>query len=157
MLHILRYLICFSVASAAFAQTSKPVFDPMNAPVPAAAKPVAAVLAKAAPIPTPVPAKTVAAAPVRTPATAAAAPVVAAVPPVAALPVKPVGPMVVPFDQLETHVGKIVSIKTNLRTTRKGMLKRFNRAGIVIEDTSRGFAMSIDIPRSTVVEVTVQN
>ena len=77
--------------------------------------------------------------------------------PVAALPVKPVGPMVVPFDQLETHVGKMVSIKTNLRTTRKGMLKRFNRAGIVIEDTSRGFAMSIDIPRSTVVEVTVQN
>lgn len=157
MLHILRYLICFSVASAAFAQTSKPVFDPMNAPVPAAAKPVAAVPAKAAPIPTPVPAKTVVAAPVRTPATAAAAPVVAAVAPVAALPVKPVGPMVVPFDQLEAHVGKMVSIKTNLRTTRKGVLKRFNRAGIVIEDTSRGFAMSIDIPRSTVVEVTVQN
>jgi hypothetical protein len=64
---------------------------------------------------------------------------------------------VVPYDELEAQVGKSVAIKTNLRTTRKGTLKRFNRAGLVIEDTSRGFAMNIDIPRSTVVEVTVLN
>ncbi len=149
MLHILRYFLCFAAASAAFAQASKPMFDPMNAPATAASKPAAAAPAKTPPPParaaTPAPATTAVVAPV------------AAAAPAAALPVKPVGPTVVPFDQLETHVGKMVSIKTNLRTTRKGILKRFNRAGIVIEDTSRGFAMSIDIPRSTVVEVTVQN
>ncbi len=79
------------------------------------------------------------------------APAAAAKPEAAA----PKGPHVVPFEALENHVGKSVVIKTNMRTTRSGVLKRFNRAGLLIVDKSRGFAMEIDIPRSTVKEVTV--
>ena len=71
--------------------------------------------------------------------------------------VVPAGPRKVAYEELEGQIGKSIVIKTNLRTTRKGTLKRFNRAGLVIEDMSRGFAMNIDIPRSTVVEVTVVN
>ena len=69
----------------------------------------------------------------------------------------PSGPRVVPYEALEGQVGKSIVIKTNMRTTRRGTLKRFNRAGLLLTDTSRGFAMDIDIPRSTVKEVTVVN
>lgn len=125
-------------ATAVSAQTREPVFDPLNAPDPApreqAVKPVA----------TP-PAPAVAAKPTQA---VVAKPVPAVV---------PAGPRKVAYEELEGQIGKSIVIKTNLRTTRKGTLKRFNRAGLVIEDMSRGFAMNIDIPRSTVVEVTVVN
>ena len=73
----------------------------------------------------------------------------------AASPIAPAAPRVVSYDELETQVGKSIQIKTNLRTQRKGVLKRFNRAVLIIEDRSRGFAMNVEIPRSTVVEVTL--
>ena len=148
MLHLLRYLVVFVAAASASAQSSKPVFDPLNPPADTVAKPPpkpAATLApKVAPVLAAPAAKTTVPAAATAPATAVPAP-------------KPSGPQTVSFDELEQHVGKQISITTNLRTTRKGTLKRFNRAGIVIEDSSRGAAMNIDIPRSTVVSVQVLN
>ncbi|MBK6728476.1 MAG: hypothetical protein IPG63_14780 [Xanthomonadales bacterium] len=139
-----------AVLAAPAAAVAKPVFDPLNSPVPATTKaapaPAAAVPAKA-PV-APVPAK----APVVATSPAAAAPAQAAFDPLHAA-----GPRVVAFDELEQYVGKAIQIKTNMRTTRKGTLKRFNRAGLIIADVSRGFSMEIDIPRSTVVEVQVKD
>ena len=143
-----RVVICLLVLAMPIVASAqqKPVFDPLNAPESAATKP------RATAAPAPVETMVVTPEPERVnppPPVATAAPKPA--------PVVPSGPRVVAYDELETQVGKSIAIKTNLRTTRKGTLKRFNRAGLVIEDMSRGFAMSIDIPRSTVVEVTVLN
>ena len=67
----------------------------------------------------------------------------------------PSGPRVVTYDELESQVGKRIQIKTNLRTQRNGVLKRFNRAVLIIEDRSRGFVMDVEIPRQTVTQVTL--
>lgn len=132
---------------------AKPVFDPLNSPMPATTKaappPAVAAPAKVAPVAA-VPAKAPLVA--TTPATVAAA---AAQP--AFDPLHAAGPRVVAFDELEKYVGKPIQIRTNMHTTRKGTLKRFNRAGLIIADVSRGFSMDIDIPRSTVVEVQVKD
>jgi hypothetical protein len=145
-LRLLLISCCFA-ASATWA--AKPKFDPMNPdpsllapkPVPAA-KPAAPTVKPAAPA-----AKPAGAAQAK-PAAGGAKPLVD--------PLTASIPRVVPYEELERHVGKFIIIKTNLRTQRKGVLKRFNRAGLQIEDTSRGFAMNIDIPRSTVAEVSVK-
>ncbi|MBK7146794.1 MAG: hypothetical protein IPH76_16900 [Xanthomonadales bacterium] len=146
---LVRFCLIALLAAPA-AAVAKPVFDPLNSPVPATTKaapaPAAAVPAKAPVAPLPAKAPVVATSP------AATAPAQAAFDPLHAA-----GPRVVAFDELEQYVGKAIQIKTNMRTTRKGTLKRFNRAGLIIADVSRGFSMDIDIPRSTVVEVQVKD
>lgn len=146
---LVRFCLIALLAAPA-AAVAKPVFDPLNSPVPATTKaapaPAAAVPAKAPVAPLPAKAPVVATSP------AATAPAQAAFDPLHAA-----GPRVVAFDELEQYVGKAIQIKTNMRTTRKGTLKRFNRAGLIIADVSRGFSMDIDIPRSTVLEVQVKD
>lgn len=145
----IRLLCLMALAGLPAAHAGKPPFDPLNSPVPVAKpepKPAAAVPAAPTASTKPAPAPT----PVATPTAAAAAKP-------AFDPLHPAGPRVIAFDELENYVGKSVVIRTSMRTTRKGTLKRFNRAGLVIEDVSRGFSMDIDIPRSTVAEVQVRD
>jgi hypothetical protein len=150
-----------AVPIAAIAQ-QKPVFDPLNPPETAVVEPQRTEHAAgkaAAPVetmvvtpePEPAPGPVPAAAPVAAPAAVKPAPVAK---PLAA-PVVPSVPRVVAYDELEAQVGKQIRIRTNLRTQRTGILKRYNRAVLIIEDRSRGFAMDVEIPRPTVVEVTL--
>lgn len=127
-------------AMSAVAQQKAPVFDPLNPPDTARSVPAAKPQPKSEPKPR---------------AVTAPAPPMLVTP--APEPVVPKGPQIVPYDELETQVGKSIVVRTNLHTTRKGTLKRFNRAVLVIQDMSRGFAMDIEIPRSTVAEVKVMN
>ncbi len=130
-------------AMAAVAQQKAPVFDPLNPPDTARSVPAAKPQPKSE---------------LKPQAVAAPAPPMVVTPaPEPAAPVVPKGPQIVPYDELETQVGKSIVVRTNLHTTRKGTLKRFNRAVLVIQDMSRGFAMDIEIPRSTVAEVKVMN
>lgn len=142
-----------AVLAAPAAALAKPVFDPLNSPVPATTK---AAPAPAAAVPAKAPVAPVAAVPAKAPVVATS-PAAAAPGQPAFDPLHAAGPRVVAFDELERYVGKPIQIKTNMRTTRKGTLKRFNRAGLIIADVSRGFSMDIDIPRSTVVEVQVKD
>ena len=136
-------LIC--CATSAVAQQKAPVFDPMNPPETARADPGAE-------------AKTEPKSGVKAATKAdTAAPMVVTPTPEPAAPVVLAGPRVVSFVDVEAEVGKTITVKTHLHTTRKGTLKRFNRAVLVIQDMSRGFAMDIEIPRDTVAEVTVLN
>lgn len=144
------FLIFFVLPIGAIAQQA-PVFDPLNPPDSAVEeKPRTGQSAKkpAAPIETMVVTPT--------PESPARAPVAGQPAPAAAQSVAaPTVPRVVAYDELEAQVGKQIRVKTNLRTQRTGMLKRFNRAVLIIEDRSRGFAMDVEIPRPTVVEVTL--
>lgn len=147
---------CFRLLVLAFPAVvlarSQPVFDPLNPPesvIESEPRPETRAVAEPAPIETMVVTPT--------PETAPAKVVAATTTAAAAKPAPAVetGPRVVTYDALEAQVGKRIQIKTNLRTQRQGVLKRFNRAVLVIEDRSRGFAMDVEIPRQTITEVTL--
>jgi hypothetical protein len=146
ILRLLNFALLLCLPFAVAAQ-QKPAFDPLNPPADGdAAKPQDE--RRATVVPAPV--ETMVVTPVPEPAKPVSlSPSVAVKPAAAAI---PRAPQMVGFDELEAHVGKMVLIKTNLRTQRKGVIKRFNRAVLIIEDRSRGVAMDVEIPRSTVVE-----
>lgn len=156
--------VVFCVVPIVAIARQQPVFDPLNPPESAVADPQHTEQTKAEPTapvetmvvtpePEPVQASAPAAAPIAAPAAVKPAPIAKAV----ATPVAPTVPRVVAYDELEAQVGKQIRIKTNLRTQRTGILKRYNRAVLIIEDRSRGFAMDVEMPRPTVVEVTLLN
>lgn len=153
MWRILAGLIFGFIAMNGLAQQQKaPAFDPLNPPKPTdeAARSSQAQSSTDAPIETMVVTPETAA-PALADENAKDAAATTSPAPVAT------GPKVVAYDELESQVGKQIQIRTNLRTQRSGILKRFNRAVLVIEDRSRGFAMDVEIPRQTVVEVSVAN
>ena len=134
---------------------SQPVFDPLNPPdsvVKDPPRPEARAAAQSAAVETMVVTPSPESAPAKAPAPTPTPAAVAAAKPAPAV---DTGPRVVAYDTLETQVGKRIQIKTNLRTQRQGVLKRFNRAVLVVEDRSRGFAMDVEIPRQTITEVTL--
>ena len=62
----------------------------------------------------------------------------------------------VAYEDLVYVVGEKIIIKTNLRTTRVGVLKRFLNTSLRVEVNERGRKFDIDIPRSTIAEVQVE-
>ncbi|MGE3105427.1 MAG: hypothetical protein AB7K14_09285 [Lysobacterales bacterium] len=62
----------------------------------------------------------------------------------------------VAYEDLTYLVGEKIIIKTNLRTTRVGVLKHFLNTSLRIEAEERGRKFDIDIPRNTIAEVQVE-
>lgn len=62
----------------------------------------------------------------------------------------------VAYEDLTYLVGEKIIIKTNLRTTRIGVLRRFLNTSLRIEVEERGRKFDIDIPRTSISEVQVE-
>lgn len=62
---------------------------------------------------------------------------------------------VVAYDDLAFVVGERVIIRTNIGSTREGILKRFFNTGLKVLVNERGREFELDMPRTTVAEVKV--
>jgi hypothetical protein len=62
---------------------------------------------------------------------------------------------VVAYEDLAFVVGERVIIRTNIGSTREGILKRFYNTGLKVLVNERGREFELDMPRTTVAEVKV--
>jgi hypothetical protein len=62
---------------------------------------------------------------------------------------------VVAYDDLAFVIGERVIIRTNLGSTREGILKRFFNTGLKVLVNERGREIELDMPRNTIDEVKV--
>jgi hypothetical protein len=62
---------------------------------------------------------------------------------------------VVAYEDLAFVVGERVIIRTNIGSTREGVLKRFYNTGLKVLVNERGREFELDMPRTTVAEVKV--